>query len=247
MEIPTARRGPMPRQTVKLPRSSYEELRKIIVGYGKLSSPSGLDEVAQRTGINRTGISDNNAFLAAAGIIEGGKKKGPTSRGQALARALEHEIADEVQSQWSDIVQENDFLKKMLEAVTIRKGMERSQLEAHIAYSAGETRTTAVMTGARAVVDILKASGLVADEDGQITPTVSEQGAFETDVAHREPELMRPSISAKVRSRPGYSIVIQLNINVTPTDLEDLPSRIAEFLEALDELLPRPPSAPTIG
>ena len=237
----------MPRETVKLPRSSYEELRKIIIGYGKLPVPSGLDEVAQRTGINRTGISDNNAFLTATGIIEGGKKKSATSRGGTLARALEHEIPGEVETQWALIVQDNDFLKKMVQAVTIRKGMQRSQLEAHIAYSAGEPRTDAVMTGARAVVDILKASGLVIEEDGQITPTLSREGLPLADLTATESEPSRTGISGKVRTRAGHAIAIQLNINATPSELEDLPSKIAKFLETLDEELPRPPSAPTIG
>jgi hypothetical protein len=164
----------MPEEKFKLPRSSYEEICKIVKAYGRLSKPSSLDDVAQYCAINKTGISANNAFLSNVEIIEGGRSKEPTEKGRALAQALEHEIPDEITARWARIVSDNDFLNRMSAAVRIRGKMEVSALEAHIAYSAGETKSSQVMTGARAVVDILRAAGLVHEQDGQLSAVQSK-------------------------------------------------------------------------
>lgn len=58
----------------------------------------------------------------------------------------------------------------MRTAVEIRKSMEGSAFEAHIAYSAGEAKSSQVMTGARTVIDILRAAAAVTEKDGQLTP-----------------------------------------------------------------------------
>ena len=71
----------------KLPRSSYEEICKIIKAYGRLSQPASLDEVAKLCAMNRTAISANNAFLANIEVIEGGQKKSATQKGRDLAQA----------------------------------------------------------------------------------------------------------------------------------------------------------------
>jgi hypothetical protein len=59
----------------KLPRSSYNELVKIIMAYGKVNKPASLDEISQYCGVGRISVSSNNAFLSAVGVIEGGKAK----------------------------------------------------------------------------------------------------------------------------------------------------------------------------
>ena len=149
----------MPEDTFRLPKSSYEEIVKIIRAYGNAGNDASLADVAKTAAMNETIISSNNAFLAAVGIIEGGKTKTVTERGRALAMALQHEIPDEISTQWNLIVSDNVFLQKMVTAVSIRQGMEASALQAHIAYSASEPKSSRVMAGAAAVVEILKVSG----------------------------------------------------------------------------------------
>ena len=152
----------------KLPRSSYEELCKIIKAYGRLSQPASLDDVAKLCAMNKTAISANNAFLANVGLIEGGRSKVATDAGRKLSKALEHELPDEIQDRWAEVVGGNDFLEKMAAAVKVRGKMESTALESHIAYSAGEAKSSSVMTGARAVVDILRAAGVVRESEGQL-------------------------------------------------------------------------------
>ena len=80
----------------KLPRSSYDEICKIIKAYGRLTQPASLDEVARFCAMNKTAISANNAFLGNIELIEGGQKKSATSKGSDLAQALEHELPDQI-------------------------------------------------------------------------------------------------------------------------------------------------------
>ena len=140
-------------EKLKLPRSSYAELARIIMGYAQHSGPATLDQISQVTGVERTVVSSNNAFLSAVGLIQGGKAKEATDPGRALASALEHgdQLPGEVARAWQCVVNASDFLAKAVAAVRIRKGMDEATLRAHIAYSAGEPKKGGAMTGAGAV------------------------------------------------------------------------------------------------
>jgi hypothetical protein len=225
----------MAKETVKLPRSSYEELGKVIQAYAKLEEAQGLDEVASLAGMNKTRVSDNNAFLSAVGLIEGGKKKLPTPICLELGHALQYGDSEEVAKKWALVVTESDFLKKILAAIGIRKGMEEGQLETHIAYTAGETKSDAVMTGARTVVDILRASGLVVEEGGQIKLSSTESAAFEARPASTL--LVQTGSSGEKRTTTGgmadVSLVIELRINATPSELEGLGEKIRNLVESI--------------
>ncbi len=90
----------MPDERFRLPGSSYGELVKVIRAYGTLSGAASLDEVSKLAAMHPTQISRNNGFLVAIGILEGGKNKVITSKGQDLARALDHEMPDEIRNHW---------------------------------------------------------------------------------------------------------------------------------------------------
>jgi len=229
-------------EKVKLPRSSYEELCKIIKAYGKLTQPSTLDQVNQLASVGATVVSANNAFLAATGLIQGGKLKSATDAGRALARALDHEIPDEIQASWHSVVKQNDFLNKMALAVRIRRAMDESTFVSHIAYSAGEPKSPGVMTGARAVIDILRASGHISEENGKLTskePTAAstDQEGPEVD---RSPEL-RPVVSISTPSletsiplpKSAFSLAIQVRIDAKPSELDGLGEKLKKLINAL--------------
>src|SRR5229473_1724406 len=159
-----------------LPVSSYKELVKIIQAYGRVGADASLTDVSQLAVMNETRVSANNGFLVAIGLIQGGKKKTITAVGAELAHALEHEesLPEEAASKWRAVVDANDFLQKVIAAVRIRKSMDESSLESHVAYSAGQPRTPAVATGARTVIDILEAAGLLKEEGGTLVPVTPE-------------------------------------------------------------------------
>jgi hypothetical protein len=225
----------------KLPRSSYNELVKIVMAYGKVNKPAPLDEISQYCGVGRIAVSSNNAFLSAVGVIEGGKAKIATQKGLQLARALEHQLADEIVQAWRQIVYQNSFLDKMVTAVKIRRGFETSAFESHIAYSSGEPRSQATMTGARTVIDILRSAMVIKEQDGKLqvvdrilaaspTPDESTTGGSTS-------EGLMAALSPSNRGAGGSSsvaVVLQLRLEVTVADLEGLGMKLRKMIAEFD-------------
>jgi len=136
-----------------LPSSSCKELIKIIRAYGRIGTEASLGDVSKLAVMGETSVSGNNKFLIALGIIKAGQKKAITPLGDELAKALDHEMPDEIAAKWRAVVNATDFLERVIAAVRIRKTMDEASLESHVAYSAGQPKTPAVATGARTVVD----------------------------------------------------------------------------------------------
>jgi hypothetical protein len=234
-----------------LPGSSYRELIKIIQGYGRVGSDASLADVSQLTAIGETIISGNNRFLVAVGIVQGGKKKSITPLGAELAIALQHELLDEIAAKWRAVVEASDFLQKVVAAVRIRKGMDESSLESHVAYSAGQPKTPVVATGAGAVVEILKNAGLLKDEGGNLIATTPEPPSI--------PETVQKSLSisdsmpmsdsvqlsmhgSEMRATTrlgGVQITIDVTVQCTPKDLDDLGHKLRKVIQDFNE--PRDP------
>jgi hypothetical protein len=233
-------------EKIKLPRCSYDELIKIIVSYGTLNRPSSLNDIAQASGIGKTNVSANNAFLTNLEIIEGAGKKNITSKGLQLSQALQHDMDDAIRSSWSQIINENDFMTKMLQAVRIRKGMDNLQLENHIAFSSGEPKASFVKTGAKCVVDILLASELVQKDgdkiiynsNSNVTENLSSVTTViaETKPGERDIVEVSKSDSPIIRTqKSGININIELNITAKPDELEGLGAKIKSIIDELNE------------
>lgn len=225
-----------------LPASSYKELIKIIQGYGRIGTEASLTDVAKLTAIGETVVSGNNRFLIAVGVIKAGKKKTITPVGLDLANALEHNMAEEAAVKWRAIVESTDFLQNVVAAVRIRKGMDGSSLESHVAYSAGQPKTPAVATGARTVIDILRAAGLLKEEGGNLVAATPEPPSI--------PETIQQSLSISetaptpgrlhVGSYPlgtrlgGVQLTIDVTVQCTPNDLADLGGQLRKLLQDLE-------------
>ncbi len=231
-----------------LPGSFYKELIKIIQGYGRIGSEASLSDVAKLTAIGETIVSGNNKFLVAVGIVKGGKRKAITSLGAALATALEHNLQDEISAKWRAVVESTDFLQKVIAAVRIRKGMDESSLESHVAYSAGQPRTPAVATGARAVVEILTAAGLLKEESGTLISTIPEPRPIQetvgeslsiVDPAAGTGSFIHGSLTRSTSVRTSSVGTIQLRVDVTvqctPTDLDDLGRKLRKMIRDFSE------------
>jgi len=231
----------MAEDKLKLPRSSYEEICKIIKAYGHLNKPASLDQVAKLCAMGPTVISANNAFLTNIELIEGGKAKVATAKGSALAKALEHELPEHIEENWARVVQDNEFLGKMAAAVKIRGKMDSSTLEAHIAYSAGEAKSPPVMTGARAVIDILRAAGVVREHEGQLVAREARKEPAEpTQIPPILPTASPPGnlITQTIAPLPdtattGTSLHIELRIDAKPSELDGLGEKIQQLLREI--------------
>ena len=229
----------MTEEAFRLPKSSYEELIKIIQAYGNSGQSATLDEVAQSGALEKTSISRNNAFLFSTGIIEGGKAKGITEIGLRLSRALQHNIADEISACWREIVAPNEFLQKMVTAVGIRGGMEDSALRSHIAYSAGEPRAGFVMAGAGAVIEILKVARLLREQDGKLTADLSPaEGLSAVSVratlrASDKPQNPLTAGRAVPASPVTTAVSIQIQIQCAAAEIDTLTPKLKALLKEL--------------
>jgi hypothetical protein len=218
-------------ERVKLPSSGYTELSKIIAGYAKIDREASLDDISKLLGMNPTGVSGNNGFLLGVGVIEGASKKKVTPIGRQLGLAIEHQRDEDINSLWRDIVTQNTFLQNLISAVRIRRGMDAGSLRAHVAYSAGLAKTKAVMAGAGTVVEILKRSGFLEEQDGKLVAVAEQQvsdaqppqegapvpeDALVTQVVHKQVFAARP--------QSGLVVSIRLQINCTPNELDGLGS-----------------------
>jgi len=245
----------MPEEGFRLPGSSYEELAKIIRAYGTLTAEATPGEVSKLAAIHPTIVSRNNAFLVAIDVLSGGKKKLITNKGRNLARALDHEMPDEIRANWREIVSANEFLQKLVSAVRIRKGMEPSTLQVHVAYSAGQAKKPIVMTGAGAVVDILKAAGLVKEDEGKLVAVSEEVPGFQelpaaTGETNRSQAISpvypatMPIVTSGVTTG-GVRVTIQIQIQCSADEVENLAPKLRALLKEISG--PEAPENPKVG
>jgi hypothetical protein len=215
----------------RLPGSSYEELVNIIVAYGTRDESAG--GVGRLDSVHQSSVSRNNAFLAEIGVLQGEDKKQITRRGRTLAAALARKDRAEVRENWHAIVSASEFLQNVVSAVKLREGMLYPTVQAYIAHAAGQPRNKPVMNGAGAIVEILKAAGLLREEAGELVATFDEQ--------QRDPEsgTGEAVVSATVDvpagtlagTRPSVSIHVQ--VRCTADEIEDLAPRLKALLREL--------------
>jgi hypothetical protein len=247
----------MTEESFRLPQSSYGELVKIIKGYGAHPTEAVPDDISKVTGLHPTVVSRNNAFLVGLSIVQGGKKKSVTERGLSLARALEHEMPEEIVKHWREIATASDFLGKVLAAVRIRKGMDAGTLQSHIAYSAGQPKSPGVMTGAAAVIDILRAANLLKEEDGkliamaeELTSSITETSAIEEKFspAHSGKSIAPPALDKQLSlTKEGIPVTIQfqIQVNCSPDEIGDLAAKLRSLMKELSK--PEPGNTPDAG
>lgn len=221
----------------KLPGSSLDEVFKVVQGYAAVGKKASLADISKNTGMHTTGISKNVGFLLSLGLLEGGRDKGTTSVGAKLGLALMHDVPDEIETLLAGLVSENEFLKNILAAVRIRKGMDDSSLRAHIAYSAGQSKTGSTTTGTGAVVDLLKRSGQLKAEDGKLvvgsplTRTVSEPVHQESKGETAPfPTSMR-NVTQTIKTDSPFSISIKIEVQCGPNDLGDLGEKLRKVVD----------------
>ena len=228
-----ANSNPKRNDSFKLPGSSLDEVFKVIQGYSTIDKPASLDDVAKATGMHRTSISRNVSFLLFLGVLEGGRSKSPTEIGYKLGLALMQGVPEEVESILGDIVAENEFLKSVLAAVRIRKGMDETSLRAHIAYSAGQSKTGSTTAGTGAVVDLLKRSSHLKPEDGKLivtAPTPRSPVAEPTASNKTESAVVR-SVTRAVETTSPFAISIKIEVRCEPQDLDDLGTKLRKLVD----------------
>jgi hypothetical protein len=230
----------MAEREFRLPGSSYEELVNIIVAYGTRDEASRPGDVGKLDAVHQSSVSRNNGFLTEIGVLQGESKKLITRRGRALALALARKDRAEIRKHWRALVATNEFLQNVVAAVKLREGMLYPTVQAYVAHAAGQPRNKPVMTGAGAIVEILKAAGLLREEAGELVATFDED--FELDEFVEEngslpeaEELSEPTVSATVEAGEGPAVTIHLHVRCTADEIEDLAPRLRTLIRELSD------------
>lgn len=238
-----------------LPGSSYAEVSKIIQGYASLGKPASLSDISKAIGMDTTVISRNAKFLVSVGILLAGKNKAPTPLGSLLGHALTHDQNEEVRRLWARVVDEDEFLKGIVSAIRIRKGMDENALESHIAYSAGAKKNSRTATGCGTIIEVLRVAEAIGDEDGKFVarlpsqPQVPVSGQESTD-GPSGPTL-KPNIPTSVHAPStthvaqvpiaataascGLAININIEVACEAADLDMLGKRLRRIIDDLNE------------
>ena len=217
----------------KLPGSSLEEVFKVVQGYTSIDRPASLDDVAKTTGMHKSSISRNVGFLLSLGVLEGGRSKSPTEIGKKLGLALQHNVPEEIERITGDIVAEDEFLKNVLAAVRIRKGMDETSLRTHIAYSAGQSKTGSTTTGTGTVVDLLKRSGHLQPEDGKLVVSAAtpRSPVSEPSVSDQTDAAVGPSGTQTIDTTSPFAISIKIEVRCEPQDLDELGIKLRKVVD----------------
>jgi len=230
----------MAEREFRLPGSSYEELVNIIVAYGTRDEAARPGDVGKLNVVHQSSVSRSNGFLTEIGILQGETKKLITRHGRALALALARKDEAEIRRNWRTIVASNEFLQNVVAAVKLREGMIYPTVQAYVAHAAGQPRNKPVMTGAGAIVEILKTAGLLKEEAGELVATFDGELEPEdinyavNEFATEPPEdHEEPLVSTIVEADDGPALKIHLHVQCTADEIEDLAPRLKTLLRAL--------------
>lgn len=233
----------MAERQFRLPGSPYEELASIIVAYGTRDDASRTGDVGRLDSVHQSSVSRTNGFLTEIGVLQGETKKVITRRGRALALALARKDREAIRANWREIVGSTEFLQNVVSAVKLREGMLRPTVQAYIAHAAGQPRNNPVMTGAGAIVEILKTAGLLREEAGELVATFDEWPEPERPTPPEEPEetLEEPpaEVSATVEALPpapagaAPAVTIHVQVRCTADEIEDLGPKLKALIAQL--------------
>lgn len=167
-------------ETYKIPGSSYEELVKIIKAYslGKSGVAVSLNELVQATGMSKTVISRNNGFLVQVKLISEGNKKAPTELCKQMGKAYELNMMGQIQNYWNQIIDNDEFLTRMLSAIQIKGSMSKTEFVNHIVFSSTVGNSNTARAGAAAIIEIFKIVSLVEEQDGNLVIGTGKKKSF---------------------------------------------------------------------
>lgn len=227
--------------TFKLPASSLEEIIKIIKAYAneKEGVLLALDDISLSTGVPRTVVSGNNGFLVQIGLITEGSKKSATDIGRSLGRAYISKIDYELERIWKEIIAENDFLNRMISAVRIRNGMDRTSFLNHVIYSSGQKDTKQNRAGSNAVIEILKSVNVLNEADGKLTVAAITEVEKADQTATNEqidaPQVTHSTPLSATTIQTKGAITININIDCSVTEIDELSEKIQKLIKGLSK------------
>ncbi len=238
-----------------LPGSSFEEVQKIVKGYSHAPEVASLETLSKLTGLHATIISRSNKFLTDINLIAGGRNKAATDLGKRIGRALEHQQLADAQRYWREAVESNDKVAGLITTLRIKGGMAEKDFSGHVLYVSGQKNHASNKTGARCVVELLLAAGLLVEENGKLVAAIQpsyvpvdtkpegeqqSEAVGEAIPPARTQEAPRPLASSPVSTLAGIAPQIAINIQLHLPETEN-----AEVYEKLFKALRENLIAPT--
>lgn len=201
----------------KLPGSSYEEITKIIRAYSNVKNGQvlSLEDLAQMSGMDKTIISRNNGFLLQIGLITKGNKKAPTEMCITLGKAYKLGITEQISKIWFEIVKNDEFLNRMISTIQIKTEMTKQEFVNHIVFSSSNNNSNNARAGASAVIEILKLTQMIEENDGMIVSgksnaieenVISEKSQNVVEIKNQEIKKVDNSIKEINSFEIGYYI-----------------------------------------
>jgi hypothetical protein len=133
-----------------------------------------------------------------------------------------------------------EFLQNVVSAVKLREGMLTQTVQAYIAHAAGQPRNKPVMTGAGAIVEILKTAGLLHEEAGELVATFEEAPEPAEPAPPEAPEEQPPAqVTATVEALPPATagptpaVSIHVQVRCTADEIEDLGPKLKSLIAQL--------------
>lgn len=170
----------------------------------------------------------------------------------SLGNALTHDQSDEVKRLFAQIVTDNEFLKGIVSAIRIRKGMDDNSLRSHIAYSASAKKGNTTTAGSGTVIEILQMAGAISTEDGKYVVGSSPIAAISVPET-TAPELGQSPLRQHQAETGGGDVVVPnttglsyrsangglaININVevscNASDLDTLGEKLNRIIKDLE-------------
>ena len=222
-------------QKFRLPGSSYDELRKIILAYSHIKGKASNADISNRVAVDPTVVSRNGGFLVEIGVVESGQKKEITPQGADLAQAMDHGLEDAIRESWLELLEEAPLFETVLSAIRIRGGMDPNTLKSHIAYTAGQKKNSFVMAGAQTVIDILCVAGLLVEEDEQLVASSRDIIVSDSGEITVTSQPVTPKVIVGPSSSRASPVTIQIQIQVTPADLDGLGDKLRKVLDELTQ------------
>jgi hypothetical protein len=230
----------MAEREFRLPGSPYEELVNIIVAYGTREDAARTGDVGKLDSAHQSSVSRNNAFLVEIGVLQGDSRKMVTRRGRELAAALARKDREEIRNNWRAIVAASEFLQNVVSAVKLREGMLYPTVQAYIAHAAGQPRNKPVMNGAGAIVEILKAAGMLREEAGELVATFDEQpkdtsqeNGQPAKTPAESPAVISATVGESVPTGMQPAVSIHVQVRCTADEIEDLAPRLKALVREL--------------
>ena len=231
----------MAERQFRLPGSPYEELASIIVAYGTRDDASRTGDVGKLDSVHQSSVSRTNGFLTEIGVLQGETKKLITRRGRSLALALARKDREAIRANWREVVGSTEFLQNVVSAVKLREGMLTQTVQAYIAHAAGQPRNKPVMTGAGAIIEILKSAGLLQEEAGELVATFDEAPEppepappeVPEDPESRSAEISATMATPPPAAGPAPSVTIHVQVRCTADEIEDLAPKLKALIAQL--------------